>query len=338
MRKITLGLLLMICGTACQKEKPVAVTIQKPNSRPVVQDSGRLIEVGPDSSTIRFFQTETVQNRSLTADYQAPAHVVATVIGSGESDGKPMVLFDNPALTDNYSQLQQHLTNIRQLQDVNIKQKLIELGRAKDLAEHGAATGREVLEAQSALAMERTNLANERALLAQHETTLKLAGFDPIGLQHARPGQAWLICDVPESQVNKLQVGNNATIRFTAYPDETVSGRIESFGDVVDNVTRTIKLRIRLDNPAGKFRAGMFATVSFGISEGQFMSLPQTALVTVQGKDYVFIKSAPRRFERREVTLGQQIGDRIVVFHGLKETEAVVIKGTMQLKGLSFGY
>ena len=328
----------MLCGTACQKEKPVAGTIPKTVSRPVVQDSGRLIEVASDSTTIRFFQTESVQNRTLTADYQAPAHVVATVIGSEESQGKPMVLFDNPDLTDNYSQLQQRLTNIRQIQDVNIKQKEIELVRAKDLAEHGAATGREVLEAQSALAMERTNLANERSLLAEHETKLKLAGFDPMSLQRARPGQAWLICDVPESQVNKLKVGNTATIRFTAYPDETVSGRIESFGDVVDNVTRTIKLRIRLDNPKGKFRAGMFATVAFGISEGQFMSLPQTALVTVQGKDYVFIKSAPRRFERREVTLGQQIGDRIVVFHGLKEAEAVVIKGTMQLKGLSFGY
>ncbi|GAA4400405.1 efflux RND transporter periplasmic adaptor subunit [Nibrella viscosa] len=329
------GLLTMAgCGHK-ENTHPVAAP---PNTHPEVTDQGRLILFPDQPSILNFFQTERLNTRALSADLKAPGHVVATVVTSGENRGQPLVLFDNPQLTANYAELIQHLTNIRQISEVNIKQKEIELARAKDLAEHGAATGREVLDAQTALAMEKTNLANEKAQMVQHETELQLAGFDPVAVRRARPGQAWLICDVSESQINKLHVGHACTIRFTAYPDETVNGRIDAFGDVVDNITRTIKLRISLPNPQGRFRAGMFATVAFGVSEGQFMSVPQTALVTVQGKDYVFVRHNEREFERREVMAGQQINDRIIVFRGLKEAEEVVTKGAMQLKGLSFGY
>jgi hypothetical protein len=329
-------LALLLLATGCQtSDKPTAPAAPTA-PRPIIQEQGRRIAYPAGTPTLRFFHTEAISPRPLSADYQAPAYVVATVVAAPRGE-RPLVLFANPDLTSNFTQLQQHLTNIRQIQGVNIKQKQTELARAHDLAAHGAATGRDVLEARTALAMEQTNLANERSLMAEHEAQLQLAGFEPDELQRARPGQAWLICDVPESQINKLRVGHTCTVQFTAYPDETINGRIESFGDVVDNTTRTIKLRIGLPNPRGKFRAGMFATVAFGVSEGQFMAVPQTALITVQGKDYVFVADS-NRFERRPVTLGQQIGDRIIVFNGLRSGEKVVTKGTIQLKGLSFGY
>ncbi len=330
-------LALFFTLTACHKEEAPKQTVMEP-ARPLVTEAGRLIRFANDPVTLKFFQTQATNNGALSANFVAPAHVVATVVGGQNTGGRALVLFDDPTLTDNYAQFQQRLTNIRQIQEVTIRQKQIELSRAKDLAEHGAATGREVLEAQTALSMEGTNLANERAQLAEHETQLQLGGFDPDKLRQARPGQAWLICDIPESQVNKLRLGHTCTIRFTAYPDESVSGRVDAFGDVVDNTTRTIKLRISLNNSQGKYRAGMFATVSFGVSEGQFISVPQTALVTVQGHDYVFVQTTPQSFERRAVTIGQQINDRIIVFNGLKDGENVVTKGTIQLKGLSFGY
>ena len=328
-----LGLLSLL---ACQNhDKPTASAAPTTAARPTLADGGRLIEYRPGAGPLRYFQTEAIRPQPLSTTYQAPAHVVATVVAAGSA--RPLLLFDNPQLTSSYTELQQRLTNIRQIQGVNLKQKQIELARAQDLVQHGAATGREVLEAQTALAMEQTNLANERSLLAEHETQLQLAGFDPAALHRARAGQAWLICDVPESQLNKLRIGHTCVIRFTAYTDETVNGRIDSFGAVVDNVTRTIKLRISLNNGQGRYRAGMFATVSFGISEERAMAVPQSALVTVQGKDYVFVADS-NHFERRAVVTGQQIGNRIVVYNGLRAGEQVVTKGTIQLKGLSFGY
>ena len=58
----------------------------------------------------------------------------------------------------------------------------------------------------------------------------------------------------------------------------------------------------------------------------------------MQAKNYVFIKTASNTFEKKEVAIGNQIGDRIIIFSGLKTGEQIAIKGAMQLKGLSFGY
>jgi multidrug efflux pump subunit AcrA (membrane-fusion protein) len=52
----------------------------------------------------------------------------------------------------------------------------------------------------------------------------------------------------------------------------------------------------------------------------------------------MFVETAPSQFERREVLIGQQLDDKVVVLHGLHEQDKVVVKGAMQLKGLSFGY
>ena len=329
-----LSLLLALNGCK-EKEKSAAVVVT--NTRPEVLDQGKLIRF-KDQKSNDFFATETVNTRSLSADFVAPAHVVATIIRSQENSGSNLVLFDDPTQTANYAGMLQDLFMVKQIQKVNIVQKQIELERIKDLSAHGAASGREVLEAQTALAMEQTNLSNQKAALVEHETILKTAGFDPTELKKMSSGQVLIICDVPESQVNKLQIGNRCTIQFTAFPDEKTVGQIDAFGDVVDNVTRTIKLRIGLANPAGKYRAGMFANVSFGISEGSFISVAQTSIITVQGKDYVFVKKANLEYELRPIQIGQQINDRIIVFSGLKENESVVTKGAMQLKGLSFGY
>ena len=61
-------------------------------------------------------------------------------------------------------------------------------------------------------------------------------------------------------------------------------------------------------------------------------------MITVQGKNYVFIKSSSTSFERKEIQTGQQIGDAIIVYSGLKIGDDIAVEGVMQLKGLSFGY
>ncbi len=114
--------------------------------------------------------------------------------------------------------------------------------------------------------------------------------------------------------------------------------KIEAFGDVVDRVTRMVKLRISVANPQNVLKAGMFATAQFGIKESRYIAVPRDAFMTVQGKNYVFVKTSENIFERREVATGDQINNTIAVTSGLKENERVAIVGVMQLKGLSFGY
>ena len=106
----------------------------------------------------------------------------------------------------------------------------------------------------------------------------------------------------------------------------------------MDNVTRMVKLRIGVKDASSRLRAGMFATVRFGVSEGNSLSVPKAVMVTVQGKNYVFVKKNDTTFERREILAGAQVNNRVIVYRGLQEADAVVTTGTLQLKGISFGY
>lgn len=308
---------LISCG-----EKQNASTTVLTNNKPVIKDNGKYITFPMDTVTLNFFKAEIVKAENIEAEITAPARIVATVMQSEETK-QNLILFDNPDLTANYTAFLQH--------SININQYKLNLDRIKDLAANGAATGKDLIDA-------RTQLANEQAAIIEHEAKLKLAGFNPEALRIAKANNVWVICDVPENQLEKIKIGESCKVQFTSYPEQPMNGRIESLGDVVDNVTRMVKVRVLVENSSGRLKAGMFAITNFGISEGNFLSVPKLAIITVQSKNYVFVKRNDNEFERREVIVGQQINDKIILFSGLNQNEAVVTDGAIQLKGISFGY
>jgi len=323
--------ILVACGKKESQNGPLHVI------KPKVTDNGRLIQFS-DKKTADFFESKIIGSSDLHSNLTAPARVAATVVPSQENPNQNLVLFDNPELTSNYTQLLQHLANINQIANVTIKQRKIELDRAKDLQQHGAASGREVLEAQTALALEETSLVNEKAANLEHEAKLKLGGFDPDGLRKAPAKTVWSLCDLPENQLSKVSVGNPCQLNFNSFPNESFNGKIESIGDVVDLATRMVKVRIVVANTTGRLKAGMFGTAKFNLDQGKFLAVPKESLITVMGKDYVFVKNNDLEFERKQVNVGQQANGNVIIFSGITDKENVVVKGTMQLKGLSFGY
>jgi cobalt-zinc-cadmium efflux system membrane fusion protein len=333
MRKTIAFILLTAILPACKKEQ--AQERQLNFTKPKV--AGNIITFA-DEQTANYFTSQAIENADLQADFSVPARVVATVMRSSENPSLNLILFDNPALTTDYTQLLQHLANINQIEDVAIKQRSIELERVLDLQKHGAATGRDVLEAQTALAAEKTNLINEKSSLIEEESMLKLGGFSTEALRKAKPNTVWVISEISDNEISKVKPGEGCQVTFNSFPNEVFNGRIEDVGDVVDNETRLLKLRISIVNPDRRLKAGMFGSTRFGLKEGKFLTVPLDALVTVQGKSYVFVKTSPTTFERRAVNTGQQATTSIIVFDGVTEHEQVVVKGTMQLKGLSFGY
>src|SRR6267154_1387741 len=312
--------LFIVFSASCKSKEAIAPPGR--DKKPVVREGGKFIEF-TDSALVDYFKSEPVHISSVQAEFSAPARVIATIVKSVENTELNLVLFDNPDLTANYTAFLQHIININTFK--------VNLDRVKDLALNGAATGKEVIEAQ-------TLLANERAAIIEDEAKLKLAGLDPEALKKAKVNSVWLICDIPETQIDNLKTGGTAKVQFSSFPEENFTGKIDDFGEVVDHITRMVKLRISIANPNSQLKAGMFATVQFGIKEGRYIAVPKEALVTVQGKNFVFVKKSENKFERREVMTGDQINNQILVFSGLAENESVAVTGVMQLKGLSFGY
>lgn len=313
-------LVMIIVSVACKKHdgKHAVEAIAKPE----VKENGDLI-VFLDQHQTEQFEVVLTRKENVTARFSAPAHVMATVVQSADNVAQNLILFDDADLSYNYASYLQHL--------VLINQWKINIARVKDLLAHGAATGKDLIEAQ-------TQLANEEAVIIEHETKLKLGGFDPVALRGAKAKTVWVLCNVPENQVDKVREGNKCTVHFNSFPNEVMSASVEAVGDVVDAITRMVKVRIILSNPDSRIKAGMYATVDFGVAEGKFISVPHTSIVTVGGKSYVFVKISEREYRRKLVVLGQNADDSAMVISGLTEGEQVVKSGTMQLKGLSFGY
>ena len=319
-KKLAFLFLVFLCWSSCKTKESTALIVK--DKKPIVTDGGKSIELS-DSALVGYFKSEPVHISSVQAEFSAPARVIATIVKSVENTELNLVLFDNPDLTANYTAFLQHIININTFK--------VNLDRVKDLALNGAATGKEVIEAQ-------TLLANERAAIIEDEAKLKLAGLDPEALKKAKVNSVWLICDIPETQIDNLKTGGTAKVQFSSFPEENFTGKIDDFGEVVDHITRMVKLRISIANPNSQLKAGMFATVQFGIKEGRYIAVPKEALVTVQGKNYVFVQKSGNGFDRREVMTGDQINNQILVFGGLAENESVAVTGVMQLKGLSFGF
>lgn len=334
MKKIPYILVLLLLLSACRSEEKKEPL---PSTAPVISNNGHTI-LFPDSSNLSFFKTEKVRSGDLEAEFTAPANIAATIVPSREGANQNIVLFEDPELASNYTQLLQHQININQIQNVNIRQKQLELDRTKDLNAHGTATGQELMNAESALSMERSLLANEKAALVEHESKLITAGFSPELFRRSKAGTAYLISGIPETHIDKIGEGSDCTIVFHAFPDKVFTGKIDAIADVVDASTRMVKVRISVGNTSKKLKAGMFANVSFNLSGGNHIGISKNSLVTIQGNHFVFIKNADDTFERTQIQIGQQIGDRIVVYSGLSDNDEIAVEGVMQLKGLSFGY
>ena len=325
---------VLILFSSCHRKEAKYATKE---SKPIISNDGVSISF-PDERSTSFFKTEKVLNTDIMTNFEAIGEIAATVVTSSSGASQNLILFENPDLATNYTQLIQHQININQIQNINIRQKQIELERTKDLQQHGAATGQDLLNVQAALSMEQTNLANERAALIEHEAKLESGGFHPSILRNAKAGTAYIICDIPENQISKVKEGDTCSIKFTAFPEEKFSGKIDGIVNAIDNTTRMVKLRIGVNKSSSKLKAGMFANVSISLGEGSFINISKKSLVTVQGRNYVFLKTNSTKFERREIQTGQQIGDRIIVFSGMNSGDEIAVEGVMQLKGLSFGY
>ena len=103
-------------------------------------------------------------------------------------------------------------------------------------------------------------------IIAQNVTNAAAAGVTLSGSATAFTiadlSSVWIICDVYENDIPKLQLGQEARIKLDAYPDRPLTGHISDIGPVLDPSFRTAKVRIEVPNP-GILKLGMFVTATF---------------------------------------------------------------------------
>lgn len=136
----------------------------------------------------------------------------------------------------------------------------------------------------------------------------------------------WLTASVQEKDLPKVYVGQTVHLRLNAFPDEPHEGRVSYVGEILDPDTRTVKVRIALDNEDGRFKPGMFARAEFFGRAYEGIVVPTSALVQSGTRTLVFVEVSPWQFQAREVRTGAQLDTTTVILSGLRAGERVVTK------------
>lgn len=124
-----------------------------------------------------------------------------------------------------------------------------------------------------------------------------------------------------------------ARVVTSGYPGETFTGRADLLGAVVDTATRTVKLRIVVDNDARRLRPGMFAEARLQLpGRASVLTVPEAAVLEDEGREFVFVRISASDFVRRPVVTMPAAEGRVAVRVGLEAGQEVVSRGAFLLK------
>jgi RND family efflux transporter MFP subunit len=151
--------------------------------------------------------------------------------------------------------------------------------------------------------------------------------------------QVWMLASVRQDQLRSVRLGQTVRVTVAGTVGKTsgaapeFEGRIANLGQTLDPQTRTMQVRIVLNNSDNQLRPEMLATAAIpaGASR-ETVRVPSDALQQVDGQDVVFVRTAPDRFTVRPVQIAETRDGETPIVEGLKGGEQVVVKGSFVLK------
>ena len=147
------------------------------------------------------------------------------------------------------------------------------------------------------------------------------------------PAQLWAIAEVKERDIATVKLGQDAAFTTLAFPDEKFHGKVVLIGNQVEAGSRTVEVRIAVDNADGRLKPGMFADVEIITTIlDSVLLIPDAALETDGEEQIVFVALDSNKFEKRIVKLGLEQSGRVQILSGVKAGENIVTDGSFILK------
>ncbi len=136
---------------------------------------------------------------------------------------------------------------------------------------------------------------------------------------------------IPERYLNHAKIGQSVNVTSSALSHKIFRGKVSYIAPSVDAKTRTVMIWADIPNRDMKLAAGLFVHVTLQIGrKNNIVLIPQKALIpTVEGNDVFIIKH--NKAYKRPVTIGRNVGEQIIIKHGLQAGDQVVILGQEKL-------
>jgi Cu(I)/Ag(I) efflux system membrane fusion protein len=150
----------------------------------------------------------------------------------------------------------------------------------------------------------------------------------------------WIIADVYEYEVPLVKVGQQVRLTLPYSSGEVLHATVSFINPVLDPMTRTVKVRIAVQNPGLLLKPDMFVNVEIMPSSRARLVIPRSAVLDSGTRQIVYVEKEPGVFEMRSVTLGVRGENEVEVLKGIKKGERVVTSGNFLLDSesqLQFG-
>ncbi|MGX9695741.1 efflux RND transporter periplasmic adaptor subunit [Janthinobacterium lividum] len=353
--------LALACSALAGCAKPTAAATPPAQSRHL--DDGS-IAVDKMSPLRQRLQVAAVQEQEIATQTDAPGSIEAMpeklvkitpplagritrlqrTLGDSVKAGDPLFTLDSAELSAAYaddSKAKSALLQARQ-----------ELERQKTLFEAEIAARKEYEAAQAAFAQAGSDAQASADKLAQYGAGARGSRRDyvlrspiagtVIAMEGAQGGYwndinapvmtvadlstVWLSANVAERDLAQVAVGQKTSITVDAWPGKTFEGKVAYVGAVLDPETRTVKVRVAIDNRAGAFKPGMFAHAGFAGASRRALLVPAAAVLQSGPSTRVMVERSPLVFSPRTVEVGASHGGQVEIISGLRAGERIVVK------------
>ncbi|MCC6363559.1 MAG: efflux RND transporter periplasmic adaptor subunit [Bryobacterales bacterium] len=216
-------------------------------------------------------------------------------VGDFVSQGQPLIRMQSPDVDQAVSNYLQSQAAVIQAQAALAKART-DLERTRELSAQNAVPHKDVLNAEALAAQSEAGFLQAQAANEQSKRRLEILGAEPGRFGQSvtvpapitgkvlelsiTPGEyrndlnapvmtiadlssVWISCEVPETAVGRVRLGEGVSIQFVAFPGRTFRARVAQIADVVDAQTRTVNVRAELPNPGGLLRPEMFCRITF---------------------------------------------------------------------------
>jgi Cu(I)/Ag(I) efflux system membrane fusion protein len=134
----------------------------------------------------------------------------------------------------------------------------------------------------------------------------------------------WVWGEFYQDELPMLQIGQEVTVTSSSYPGEKFRGQITLIDPFIDNVKRTGRVRLDIQNPDLKLKPDMYVDLVLDMDMGRSLVVPVSAIIPTGKRNIAFVDKGDGKLEPRLVELGGKFGDVYAVKSGLKEGERVV--------------
>lgn len=128
---------------------------------------------------------------------------------------------------------------------------------------------------------------------------------------------------IDEADLRFVRMGDSIPVKLDVYPDEKLTGRVTQIVPAADPTTRTFTVKLELPvNPV--LRSGLFGRASFSRGERDSLMVPRASVVQRGALKGVYVLGSDQVASLRYITVGDELGDQLVVLSGLSPKETVV--------------